>query len=324
MLKKSFTVLVGAGYWGSKILEKLVFLDLNIIVLESNSKTLSIYKKKYNDKKCIFIKNFHDLKKLDYENVIIASPAQLHFQQINYFLKLSKNIFVEKPLCINFEQIKLLKKKLHNYKKTFMVGHIMHHHNSFKKIVELKKKNFFGKILYLYSSRLSFGKLRKFENILSSFAPHDLSMMIALMKKAPIVKNCSGSKMLNNKVYDNSIINLKFSKKVNAHIFVNWLSPFKEQKFVVIGEKNMLVFDDTAEWDKKIMIINKPLIVQNNSYVLNNKKISFLKTKKNDALLDEIKYFCKCAKNKSKPISGIDESFHIYGLLDKSIKILKK
>ena len=46
MLKKSFTVLVGAGYWGSKILEKLVFLDLNIIVLESNSKTLSIYKKK--------------------------------------------------------------------------------------------------------------------------------------------------------------------------------------------------------------------------------------------------------------------------------------
>ena len=205
-----------------------------------------------------------------------------------------------------------------------MVGHIMHHHNGFKKIVELKKKNFFGKILYLYSSRLSFGKLRKFENILSSFAPHDLSMMIALMKKAPIVKNCSGSKMLNNKVYDNSIINLKFSKKVNAHIFVNWLSPFKEQKFVVIGEKNMLVFDDTAAWDKKIMIINKPLIVQNNSYVLNNKKISFLKTKKNDALLDEIKYFCKCAKNKSKPISGIDESFHIYGLLDKSIRILNK
>lgn len=324
MDKKSFTVLVGAGYWGSKILEKLVLLNLNIIVLDSNNKTLLIHKKKYSDKKCIFIENFYDLKQLDYENVIIASPAQLHFQQINFFLKLNKNIFVEKPLCINFNQIKLLKKKLLNYKKTFMVGHIMHHHNGFKKIVELKKKNFFGKILYLYSSRLSFGKLRKFENILSSFAPHDLSMMIALMKKAPIVKNCSGSKMLNNKVYDNSIINLKFSKKVNAHIFVNWLSPFKEQKFVVIGEKNMLVFDDTAAWDKKIMIINKPLIVQNNSYVLNNKKISFLKTKKNDALLDEIKYFCKCAKNKSKPISGIDESFHIYGLLDKSIKILKK
>ena len=324
MHKKLFTVLVGAGYWGSKILEKLILLNLNIIVLDSNNKTLSIHKKNYINKKCIFINNFYDLKKFNYENVIIASPAQLHFHHIKFFLKLDKNIYVEKPLCVNFEKIKLLKKRLRNYKKTFMVGHIMHHHNSFKKIIELNKKNFFGKILYLYSSRLSFGKLRKFENILSSFAPHDLSMMIALMKKNPILKNCSGSKMLNNKVYDNSIINFTFPKKVNAHIFVNWLSPFKEQKFVVIGQKNMLVFDDTAAWDKKLMIIKKPLIVQNNSYVLNNKKISFLNTKKNDALLDEIKYFCKCAKNKSKPISGIDESFHIYGLLDKSIKILKK
>lgn len=323
-MKKSFIVLVGVGYWGSKILEKLVLLNLNVIILDSNIKTLSIHKKKYNNKKYIFIENLHDLKKFDYENVIIASPAQQHFQQINYFLKLSKNIFVEKPLCINFKQIKLLKNKLHNYKKIFMIGHIMHHHNSFKKILELKKKNFFGKILYLYSSRLSFGKLRKFENILSSFAPHDLSMMIALMNEAPIVKNCSGSKMLSNKVYDNSIINLKFSKKINAHIFVNWLSPFKEQKFVVIGEKNMLVFDDTATWNKKIMIIKKPLMIQNKSYVLNNKKITFIKTKKNDALLDEIKYFCECAKYKTKPISDIDESIHIYGLLDKSIKILKK
>ena len=40
----------------------------------------------------------------------------------------------------------------------------------------------------------------------------------------------------------------------------------------------------------------------------------------NEIILDKM----KSDKNKSKPISGIDESFHIYGLLDKSIKILKK
>ena len=205
-----------------------------------------------------------------------------------------------------------------------MVGHIMHHHNGFKKIIELHKKNFFGKILYMYSSRLSFGKLRKYENILSSFAPHDISMMIALMKKNPVVKNCSGSKMLNNKIFDNSIINLKFPKNVNAHIFVNWLSPFKEQKFVVIGDKNMLVFDDTAAWDKKIMVIKKPLIEQNKSFVLNTKKMSFLKLNKNDALLEEIKYFFNCIRNKLKPVSNIQESMQVYGTLEKSIKILKK
>jgi UDP-2-acetamido-3-amino-2,3-dideoxy-glucuronate N-acetyltransferase len=176
--------------------------------------------------------------------------------------------------------------------------------------------------MYLYSSRLSFGKLRKYENILSSFAPHDLSMILALMKTTPKIISCSGSKMLSKNIYDNSIINLRFNNKINSHIFVNWLNPFKEQKFVVIGTKNMLVFDDTQDWSKKIMCIKKPLINQNNSIVLNAKKYSYLKIKKNDALLDEIKYFLECTIKNKKPISNINESFKIYGLLDKAIQIL--
>ena len=95
------------------------------------------------------------------------------------------------------------------------------------------------------------------------------------MKSKPKIIGCSGSKILSEKVYDNSIINLRFNNKVNSHIFVNWLSPFKEQKFVVIGNKNMLVFDDTQEWNKKIMCVNKPLIKQNKSYVLNSKNFLY-------------------------------------------------
>ena len=96
-----------------------------------------------------------------------------------------------------------------------MVGHIMHHHNAFKKILFLDKKIIFlEKILYVYSSRLSFGKLRRYENILSSFAPHDLSMILALMKSKPKIIGCSGSKILSEKVYDNSIINLSLIIKL--------------------------------------------------------------------------------------------------------------
>ena len=324
MFKNSSTVLIGAGYWGSKILEKLIHLNLRTIIVETNKKIFTSLKKKYIHNNCIFINNFRELKKMNYQNVIIATPAQLHFDQINFFLNQNKNIFVEKPVCIDFRQVKLLAKKLKNYKKIFMVGHIMHHHNAFKKILNLKKNNFFGKILYLYSSRLSFGKLRKHENILSSFAPHDLSMLLEVMKSKPTITNASGSKILSKKVYDNSIINLKFTNKINSHVFVNWLSPFKEQKFVIIGSKNMLVFDDTQSWDKKLMRINKPIYKQGNSYLLNSKKFSYIKVKKNDALLDEIKYFFNCIKFKKKPISNISESLRIYGLLDMAIKKINK
>jgi len=324
MKQTNYIVLIGVGYWGSKILDKLIKLKKRVIVFDTNNKQLENIQKKYPKKKITTINKLVLLKNFNYDSVLIASPAQFHFNHINYFISLNKNIFVEKPLCIEFSEIKKIKAKLKNYKKIFMVGHLMHYHNAFKKIKFLKKKNFFGNILYLYSSRLSFGKLRRHENILSSFAPHDLSMIIALMDSNPVITNCTGSKILSKKVYDNSIINLRFKNNINSHIFVNWLSPFKEQKFVVIGSKNMLVFDDTQEWDKKIVCIHKPLIKSDKSYVLNSKKLSFLKVKKNDALLDELKYFFYCIKQKKSPISNIDESIKIYSLLDTAIKKIKK
>lgn len=323
MKKKKHILLVGAGYWGSKILDKLIKLNQRIIVFDKNIKTLENLNQKLKSKSIFTTNKFNNIKKLEFDNVIIASPAQFHFKHINYFIKLNKNIFVEKPMCIKFNEIKFIKKKLKNYQNIFMVGHLMHHHNAFKKILSLKKNNFFGKIFYIYSNRLSFGKLRKHENILSSFAPHDLSMILAIMKSKPVITSCSGSKILSKKVYDNSIINFSFKEKINSHIFVNWLSPFKEQKFVIIGSKKMLVFDDTQDWNKKIMCIHEPLSLQNDSYVLNSKKFSYIKIKKNDALFDEIKYFLNCAKFKKKPISNIDESLKIYGLLEEAIKKLK-
>ena len=57
--------------------------------------------------------------------------------------------------------------------------------------------------------------------------------------------------------------------------------------------------------------------------MLNSKKISYIRINKNDALLDEIKYFLNCCKYKKKPVSNIDESFQIYGLLDQAIKKIK-
>jgi UDP-2-acetamido-3-amino-2,3-dideoxy-glucuronate N-acetyltransferase len=45
---------------------------------------------------------------------------------------------------------------------------------------------------------------------------------------------------------------LRFEGDVNAHIYVSWLNPFKEQKLTVIGTKGMLVFDDTVSWENKL------------------------------------------------------------------------
>ena len=324
MNKLNYIVLIGAGYWGEKILDKLIQLNQKVILIDKDLKKYIKFKNKYKTKKIIYLKSLKDLDNFNYENVIIASPAQYHFSHINYFVSLNKNIFVEKPICLNVNELNKITKFLKNYSKTFMIGHIMFFHNSYKKILKLNSQKYFGKILYLYSTRLSFGKLRKYENILSSFAPHDISMMLGVMKKLPKIENSTGTKILNNKIYDNSIINFQFENNIKAHIFVNWLSPFKEQKFVIIGTKRMMVFDDSENWNKKIMIINKPIIKQNKSFVLNTKKIKYVNSVQNDALKDEIKFFIKSSKNKNKLKKDLNVSLSVYKLLFKALNKIKK
>ena len=72
MFKSSTTVLVGAGYWGSKILEKLLILNSKVIVLDVNNKNLGNLKNKYNNKNLVYINSFKDLNQFRYENVIIT------------------------------------------------------------------------------------------------------------------------------------------------------------------------------------------------------------------------------------------------------------
>ncbi len=324
MHKLKNIVLVGAGYWGEKILDKLIQLDQKVILIDKDVRKYKKFKNKYKTKKIVYLKSFKELGNFFFESVIIASPAQNHFSHINYFINLKKNIFVEKPICLTKNELKKIIQSLKTYKKSFMIGHIMNFHNSFIKISKLNNRQYFGKILYLYSTRLSFGKLRKYENILSSFAPHDISMMLGIMNKLPKIENSTGTKILNNNIYDNSIINFQFRNNTKGHIFVNWLSPFKEQKFVIIGTKKMMVFDDSENWDKKIMIINKPVIKQNNSLVLNTKKVKYLSSTPNDALKDEIKFFINSSEHKKKLKKDLTVSLNVYKLLFKALTKIKK
>ena len=198
MHKLKNIVLVGAGYWGEKILDKLIQLDQKVILIDKDVRKYKKFKNKYKTKKIVYLKSFKELGNFFFESVIIASPAQNHFSHINYFINLKKNIFVEKPICLTKNELKKIIQSLKTYKKSFMIGHIMNFHNSFIKISKLNNRQYFGKILYLYSTRLSFGKLRKYENILSSFAPHDISMMLGIMNKLPKIENSTGTKILNN------------------------------------------------------------------------------------------------------------------------------
>src|SRR5205085_7156378 len=118
--------------------------------------------------------------------------------------------------------------------RILMVGHILRYHQAILKLQELIASGALGKIDYLYSNRLNIGKIRTEENILWSFAPHDISVMLALLNEMPARVSCQGSAYLSRDVADVTLSHFHFPSGVQAHSFVSWLHPVKWPRLVAV------------------------------------------------------------------------------------------
>jgi UDP-2-acetamido-3-amino-2,3-dideoxy-glucuronate N-acetyltransferase len=151
---------------------------------------------------------------------------------------------MEKPLALHLEEGRKLVAAAKSQNRVLMVGHILQYHPAILKLKELIDAGELGHIKYIYSSRLNLGKLRTEENILWSFAPHDISAILFLLHEMPVRVASQGGTYLDSKIVDTTVTTCQFKSGVNAHIFVSWLHPFKEQKLCIVGGKRMAVFDD--------------------------------------------------------------------------------
>lgn len=62
-----------------------------------------------------------------------------------------------------------------------MVGHLLEYHPAVIKLRDMIASGELGKINYIYSKRLNFGKVRTEENPLRSFVPHDVAVILRLV-----------------------------------------------------------------------------------------------------------------------------------------------
>lgn len=246
---------VGCGYWGKNLIRNFSQLGALRVICDSNEPALQTQAALYPQVQTT--SSFQQvLTDPTIQAVVLATPAAMHFEQCKQALNAGKDVFVEKPLALHYaeglELVALAQKK----EAILMVGHILEYHPAVALLKDIIERGELGKILYLYSNRLNLGKVRKEENILWSFAPHDISVICSLTGSEPIEVNASAGSYLQTGIADVTVTNFAFETDVRAHIFVSWLHPFKEQKLVVVGDRKMAVFDDTAR-EGKLKIYDK-------------------------------------------------------------------
>jgi len=91
----------------------------------------------------------------------------------------------------------------------FLVGHVLLYHPSVNKMLELIEHGQLGKLQYIYSNRLNLGSIRSEENILWSFAPHDISIIQEITKSSPIAIDAKGGTFLQDEIEDTTLTYLE-------------------------------------------------------------------------------------------------------------------
>lgn len=245
--------IIGAGYWGKNLVRNFHHLSVLKTICDASQPIRKQMSETYpgvgvtEDVDAVLDDN-------EIQGVIIATSAARHYELADKVLKAGKHVFVEKPLSLTCGDGEKLVKLASKQKKVLFVGHILQYHAAVVRLKELICKGTIGRLQYIYSRRLSLGKIRREENILWSFAPHDISVILSLVGEEPSYIDSVGSNFLHPRIADVTMTNLKFPSGIGAHIFVSWLNPYKEQKLVIVGDRGMLVFDDTAPLAEKLIL----------------------------------------------------------------------
>jgi predicted dehydrogenase len=234
--------------------------------------------------------------------VVLAVPAALHAGMTLSALQAGKHVLVEKPIALNIDNAQKMIQAANDSKRVLMVGHVLQYHPAFLALKDMVEKGALGNLRHIYSNRLNFGKVRTEENVFWSFAPHDVSMILALAGREPEKISAQYSNGLaQSKLASTAMVEFDFGKNLSAHIHVSWLSPFKEQKLVVIGDAGMAVFDDTLAFEKKLAFYKNSVTFESGEPRLHKGDVEYIKLTEAQPLKNEVAHFAQCMDSGAAP-----------------------
>lgn len=310
-MKKNIAV-VGCGHWGKNLVRNFSELGALSAICDPNSELSNFYAEQYLVKNLSFAEILEDTS---IEGVVVAVPATLHASFAIKAMKSGKHVFVEKPMALSQVDAHQMISTAKDQGVQLMVGHLLQYHPIFLAVRRLVQSNELGVLSYVCSNRLSFGKVRTEEDVIWSFAPHDISMILSLVSQEVEFVSAETANILNQGSSDNATIHMTFSSGLKAKVSVSWLHPYKEQKLVVIGDMGMVVFDDMQPWEKKLALYRYKLNLTSKSPVLDKSDVCYVNVVRSEPLKNECQHFIDVVDRNANPLSDGLEGLKVLKVL---------
>ena len=302
---------IGCGHWGKNLVRNFSELGALRAISDPDVALAEQFSADYD----VPALDFDAILEGDCDGVVIAAPAPLHAPLAQKAFAAGKHVYVEKPLAMTLDEADLMIEAGHQAGRHLMVGHLLQYHPVFTRLRDLVSQGKLGELQYVYSNRLSLGKVRAEEDVVWSFAPHDISMILSLAGRNVKTVHCEASDILQKGLSDTASLHLTFEGGLKGHVSCSWLHPYKEQKLVVIGDKGMAVFDDTMDWDQKLAVYDHEIDMQVSPPVPQKADVRYEKVPQGEPLKAECQYFLELMAGQVKPLTDGAEGRRVLQVL---------
>lgn len=312
---------IGCGHWGRNLVRNFYELGALTHIWDTDPDSLRLMKDLYPGLSTA--DDYGALLKDDkLKAVVIATPAEQHFSMVEAALLAGKDVFVEKPLALRYSEGEKLVRLAEKLNRILMVGHLLEYHPAILKLKQIIDSGELGKIQYIYSNRLNLGRVRREENILWSFAPHDIAVILRLIGELPLEVTSTGGAYLQPNIADVTVTNMLFDNGVRAHIFVSWLHPYKEHRLVVIGAKKMASFNDGAA-ENKLLLYDQGMDWVNGALVPRKGNGTSIEFAPDEPLKLECQHFLECLDTRRIPRTDGTSALQVLSVLQASHRSLQ-
>jgi predicted dehydrogenase len=315
--------IIGCGYWGPNLVRNFFDLPSVNLVAVSDLKQDRLTKIRSAYNSIYTTQNYEELLKMNLQALVIATPPPTHHAIATKCLDNGINVLVEKPITLKSEDALDLCDLAKTNGLTLMVGHTFEYNPAVHALRDLMESGDMGEIHYIDTARLNLGLFQRGLNVLWDLAPHDISILLYLLRQNPLSVSSHGMSCVMEKVHDVVYLNLTFPNGVLAHVHVSWLDPCKVRRVTVVGSKKMVVYND-IEMQEKLRIYDKGVDspprgtaqLEETTFSYRYGDITIPNIKMAEPLKQECLHFIDCVQNKKKPISSGEEGYHVVKILE--------
>lgn len=312
--------IIGCGAWGKNLARNFAELGALVAVCDTDPQKAKAIGLEYTAE---ILEEDQLLDHKEIDAVVISSLAPLHANQAERALKAGKHVYIEKPMALSLKDAQNLCTLAKDRERILMVGHLLHYHPAFMALKERLPE--LGPLKHIYANRLALGRFRSQESVLWDLASHDVSLILALAQSKPTTIDALGQAFLAPGKPASALLTLTFPNELTAHIHTSWLSPFKEQKLVVIGEKGIAIFDDRKPLSEKLTIHTgcfgwkKDQLQANEEFETCAVLLPTFEPLKHECL-----HFLTCIQKGTEPLTSGEEGLQVTGVLEAAEQSLRE